>query len=567
MNTTSASNPAKSSVEAKSNKIGANFLHDIIDQDLASGKHQQIAVRFPPEPNGYLHIGHAKSICLNFGLAQKYGGTCNLRFDDTNPTKEETAFIEAIKQDILWLGFKWDGEVRFTSSYFDELYQYALHLIHNDKAYVCDLTPEQMREYRGTLTSPGINSPYRSRTVAENLDLFARMKSGEFADGSKVLRAKIDMTASNINLRDPILYRIRHATHHQTGDKWCIYPSYDFAHGQSDAIEGITHSICTLEFEDHRPLYEWLLDNLPVKCRPKQYEFARLNLNYCVTSKRKLKTLVDAGYVSGWDDPRMTTLQGMKRRGIPPSAIRNFCAAIGVNRAGGVVDMTMLESFIREELDTLATRAMCVLNPLKVTISNYPADQSEILLLPKHPKQDLGVRKISFAQQIYIDRNDFSENPPKGYKRLELGKEVRLRGAYVLRADKIIKNDSGEIIEIIGSVDLATLGKNPEGRKVKGVIHWVAVNDCIDCEVRLYDRLFQSPNPEAAGDFLADLNPESQIILKGCKAESSLAHISIADRLQFEREGYFCLDAKDSHPDKLVFNRIVTLRDTWSSKA
>jgi len=552
---------------SKDPKSGVNFLHAIIEQDLANGRHQYIKVRFPPEPNGYLHIGHAKSICLNFGLAQKYGGTCNLRFDDTNPAKEEAAFIAAIKQDVTWLGFKWDGEVRFTSSYFEQLYQFALHLIENGKAYVCDLSPDQMREYRGTLTEKGTNSPYRNRSISENLALFERMKKGEFADGAKVLRAKIDMAAGNINLRDPILYRIRHSNHHQTGDTWCIYPSYDFAHGQSDTIEGITHSICTLEFEDHRPLYEWFLANLPVPCQPKQYEFSRLNLNYCVTSKRKLKLLVAGGYVSGWDDPRLITISGLRRRGIPAAAIRNFCAAIGVNRASGTVDMAMFEAHIREELDAKAHRAMCVLKPLKVTISNYPQNQTEVLTLPKHPKQDLGIREVIFAREIYIDQDDFSENPPKDYKRLELGQEVRLRGSYVMRADEVIKNAQGEIIEIIASIDFDTLGKNPADRKVKGVIHWVAANNCVDCEVRLFDRLFASPNPEESGDFLADVNPNSQITLKNCKAEQSLASASLEDRFQFEREGYFCLDSKDSSAQNLVFNRIVTLRDTWSNKA
>jgi len=546
----------------KSAKIGANFLHTIIEQDLASGKHSKIITRFPPEPNGFLHIGHAKAICVNFGIAQKYDGKCYLRFDDTNPLKEETAYIEAIKQDVNWLGFNWDEEIKFTSDYFDKLYEFALYLIKAGKAYVCDLSATQMHEFRGTLTQPGKNSPYRTRSIDENLALFEQMKNGKFADGAKVLRAKIDMNSSNINLRDPVLYRIRHENHHQTGDKWCIYPSYDFAHGQSDAIEQITHSICTLEFADHRPLYEWLLDNLPITNKPKQFEFSRLNLNYCVTSKRKLKMLVDGGHVDGWDDPRMTTLSGLRRRGVPPQAIRNFCTQIGVNRASGTIDMAMLEACIREELDAVATRVMCVFNPLKVTITNYPQDKFEQLNLPKHPKQDLGMRKLTFAHEIYIDQNDFSENPPAGYKRLELGKEVRLRGSYVLRADEVIKNENGEIIEIIASIDPETLGKNPPNRKVKGVIHWVSKIDAIACEVRLYDRLFKSPNPEAH-DFLQDLNSNSKIILPNCLIEKSVINIDRQTRFQFEREGYFYQDITSS-ANKLIFNRIVTLRDTWS---
>jgi len=542
-------------------KDGANFLHSIIEQDLANGKHTAIITRFPPEPNGFLHIGHAQSICLNFGLAQKYDGKCYLRFDDTNPAKEETAYIEAIKQNINWLGFKWDGAVKFTSDYFEQLYEFALYLIKQNKAYVCDLSAEEMREYRGTLTQAGKNSPYRERTIAENLTLFAQMKDGKFADGTKVLRAKIDMSASNINLRDPVLYRIRHEHHHQTGNKWCIYPSYDFAHGQSDAIEHITHSICTLEFADHRPLYEWLLANLPITNKPKQYEFSRLNLNYCVTSKRKLKKLVEGGYVDGWDDPRLITLSGLKRRGVPPVAIRNFCAQIGINRASGTVDMAMLEACIRSELDLSATRVMGVLNPLKVTIKNYDANKQEQLNLAKHPKQDLGTRMLTFEREIYIDAGDFSENPPAGYKRLELGKEVRLRGAYILRADEVIKDSQGNIIEIIASIDYATLGKNPTDRKVKGVIHWLSKTDALSCEVRLYDRLFKSPNPET-DDFLQDVNPQSKVVLTNCLVEKTVANSNIDTRFQFEREGYFYQDITSS-ANKLVFNRIVTLRDVW----
>ncbi|AYN94253.1 glutamine--tRNA ligase/YqeY domain fusion protein [Pseudomonas sp. LTJR-52] len=544
----------------------ANFLRQIVQADLDAGKHTKIVTRFPPEPNGYLHIGHAKSICLNFGLAQEFGGECNLRFDDTNPAKEDQEYIDAIKSDVEWLGFKWAGEERYASNYFDQLYDWAIHLINTGKAYVDDLTPEQAREYRGTLTEPGKNSPFRDRSVEENLDLFARMKAGEFKDGEKALRAKIDMASPNMNLRDPILYRIRHAHHHQTGDKWCIYPSYDFTHGQSDAIEGITHSICTLEFEDHRPLYEWFLANLPVPAQPRQYEFARLNLNYTVTSKRKLKQLVDERHVSGWDDPRMSTLSGYRRRGYTPASIRNFCEMVGVARSNGVVDIAMLEFSIREDLDRNAPRAMCVLRPLKVVITNYPEGKVEQLELPRHPKEDMGMRTLPFTRELYIDRDDFMIDPPKGYKRLEPNGEVRLRGSYVVRADEVIKDEAGNIVELRCSYDPETLGKNPEGRKVKGVIHWVPAEGSVECEVRLYDRLFRSPQPEKAEEgqtFLDNINPESLQVLTGCRAEPSLAQAQPEDRFQFEREGYFCVDLKDSKPGAPVFNRTVTLRDSW----
>lgn len=544
----------------------AHFLRQIVQADLDAGKQAKIVTRFPPEPNGYLHIGHAKSICVNFGLAKEFGGDCHLRFDDTNPAKEDQEYIDAIKSDVHWLGFDWAGEVRYASSYFDQLYAWAVNLIEQGLAYVCDLTPEQAREYRGSLTEPGRNSPFRDRSVAENLDLFARMKAGEFKDGEKVLRAKIDMASPNMNLRDPILYRIRHAHHHQTGDAWCIYPSYDFTHGQSDALEGVTHSICTLEFEDHRPLYEWFLTHLPVPAQPRQYEFARLNLNYTVTSKRKLKQLVDEGHVNGWDDPRMSTLSGYRRRGYTPAAIRNFCEMIGVTRSNGVVDVAMLEFAIREDLDQNAPRAMCVLRPLKVVITNYPEDQVENLELARHPKQDLGVRQLPFTRELYIDQGDYEENPPKGYKRLEPGGEVRLRGSYVIRADEAIKDADGNVVELHCSYDPDTLGKNPEGRKVKGVIHWVPAEGSVECEVRLYDRLFRSAQPEKSeegGSFLDNINPESLVVLKGCRAEPSLAQAQPEDRFQFEREGYFCVDLKDSAPGKPVFNRTVTLRDSW----
>lgn len=544
----------------------AHFLRQIVQADLDSGKHSTIVTRFPPEPNGYLHIGHAKSICLNFGLAEEFGGQCNLRFDDTNPAKEEQEYIDAIKADVEWLGFKWAGDVRYASDYFDQLHAWAVELIKAGKAYVDDLSPEQAREYRGTLTEPGRNSPYRDRGVDENLDLFARMTAGEFPDGARVVRAKIDMASPNMNLRDPIIYRIRHAHHHQTGDKWCVYPSYDFTHGQSDAIEGITHSICTLEFEDHRPLYDWCLENLSVPARPRQYEFARLNLNYTVTSKRKLKQLVDEGFVDGWDDPRMSTLSAFRRRGYTPASIRDFCERIGVTRSDGVVDMGVLEFCIREDLDKHAPRAMCVLRPLKVTITNYPEDRIERLELPRHPKEDMGQRELPFSRELYIDRDDFMIDPPKGYKRLEPGGEVRLRGSYVIRADEAVTDAAGNIVELKCSYDPDTLGKNPEGRKVKGVIHWVPAAQSLECEVRLYDRLFKTPNPDKGEEgqgFLDNINPESLIVLTGCRAEPSLASATVEDRFQFEREGYFCLDSKDATPERLVFNRTVTLRDSW----
>ena len=549
--------------------VAANFLRTIVEADLQSGKHSSIVTRFPPEPNGYLHIGHAKSICLNFGLAKEFGGVCHLRFDDTNPAKEEQEYIDAIKDDVRWLGFQWDGEVRYASDYFEQLYEWAVHLVEQGKAYVCDLSADQAREYRGSLTEPGKNSPFRERDVSENLDLLSRMRAGEFPDGARALRAKIDMASPNMNLRDPILYRIRHAHHHQTGDAWCIYPSYDFTHGQSDAIEMITHSMCTMEFEDHRPLYEWFLEQLPVPSKPRQYEFARLNLNYTVTSKRKLKQLVDENHVTGWDDPRMSTISGFRRRGFTPASIRNFCDMVGVNRAGGVVDLGMLEFCIREDLDRNATRAMCVLRPLKVVITNYPEDQEQTLELPRHPKTDMGVRQLPFAREIYIDAGDYEENPPKGYRRLMPGTEVRLRGSYVIRADEAVRDEAGNIIELRCSYDPETLGKNPVGRKVRGVIHWVPAAQSVECEVRLYDRLFKTPDPdkneagETSDSFLDNVNPESLVVLKGCRAEPSLLQAQVGESFQFEREGYFCLDSVDSKPDALVFNRTVTLRDSW----
>jgi glutaminyl-tRNA synthetase len=544
-----------------------NFIHQIIEQDLQNNLNDgKVITRFPPEPNGYLHIGHAKSICLNFGTALKFGGECNLRFDDTNPEKESQEYIDSIIEDVRWLGFEWAGKVRYTSDYFQQLHDWAVHLIQTGKAYVDHLNAEQMREYRGSLTEPGRNSPYRERSVEENLALFAQMKSGELPEGSCALRAKIDMAAPNINLRDPVIYRIRHAHHHQSGDSWKIYPSYDFAHGQSDALEGVTHSICTLEFEDHRPLYDWLIANLPVPVVPRQYEFARLNLNYTITSKRKLKQLVDEQHVSGWDDPRMPTISGLRRRGYTPVAIRNFCDMIGVTRSNGVVDMAMLESAIRDDLDANAPRAMCVTQPLKVTITNFPEGEEEWFELPAHPKDDtMGSRKVSFGRNLLIEQEDFEEVAPRKWKRLAAGEAVRLRGAYVIRCEEVIKDAAGQIIELKCSYDPATRGANPEGYKANGVIHWVNADNSVACEVRLYDRLFTEANPEAdkEGSFLDCINPESLVILSDCRAEPGLAQAVAETNLQFERLGYFCVD-KASTADQLVFNRTVTLRDSWA---
>ncbi len=544
-----------------------HFLQQIIRKDLEQGVHQRIVTRFPPEPNGYLHIGHAKSICLNFGMAEEFGGVCNLRFDDTNPEKENEEYVQSIQRDVEWLGFKWDGAVRYTSDYFDQLHQWAIHLIEQGLAYVCDLTPEQAREYRGTLTEPGRNSPYRDRSVAENLALFEKMRAGEFAEGACSLRAKIDMSAPNMNLRDPIIYRIKKAHHHHTGDKWCIYPSYDFAHGQSDAIEGITHSICTLEFEDHRPLYDWFIEHLPVPSAPRQYEFARLNINYTITSKRKLKQLVDEQHVDGWDDPRMPTISGMRRRGITPAALRDFCERIGVTRSDGMVDMGMLEFSVRNDLDKNAPRAMCVLRPLKVTLTNISEDHLEWMDAPRHPnREDLGVRQLPFTQTIYIEQDDFREEANKKYKRLVLGKRVRLRNAYVIEADLAIRDEAGNITELLARVIENTLGQDPaDGNKPKGVIHWVSATRNLDCEVRLYDRLFNDEAPDAGGkNYLDSINPASLEILHHCKAEISLAKARPEDRFQFERAGYFCLDSKYHTPEKPVFNRTIGLRDSWA---
>ncbi len=543
-----------------------NFIERIVEEDLANHVVSEIKTRFPPEPNGYLHLGHAKSIWLNFGLAQRYGGKCNLRMDDTNPVKEDEEYVESIQTDVQWLGYQWDGKVRYASDYFDQLHAWAVYLIEQGKAFVCDLNAEQMREYRGTLTEPGKNSPYRERSVEENLVLFEKMRAGEFPDGHCSLRAKIDMSSPNINLRDPVLYRIKHASHHQTGDKWCIYPSYDYAHGQSDALEGITHSICTLEFEAHRPLYDWCIDNLPVPAKPHQYEFSRLNVNYTVTSKRKLKQLVDEKHVDGWDDPRMPTIAGMRRRGFTPKALRDFCEMAGVTKVDGVVDISMLEHALREDLNALSPRAMCVLHPLKVTLTNYPTDQTETMLAPIHPqREDWGNRELPFCCEIYIDQDDFREEANKQYKRLVLGKRVRLRNAYVIEADEAIKDAEGNIIEIRARVIENTVGKDPaDGVKAKGVIHWVSARENIDCEVRLYDRLFSDPAPDAGDkNFLDFMNPNSLQILQGCKGEIGLAKATLEDRYQFEREGYFILDSRYSSADKPVFNRIIGLKDTW----
>ncbi|ELY20935.1 glutamine--tRNA ligase/YqeY domain fusion protein [Vreelandella titanicae] len=544
-----------------------NFIRNQVRDEIEGGQVTKIVTRFPPEPNGFLHIGHAKSICLNFGLAEQLGGECHLRFDDTNPAKEEQAYIDAIKEDVSWLGFEWAGPVRFASDYFDQLYAWAQHLMREGKAYVDDLSPDEIREYRGSLTAPGKPSPYRERSAEENLDLLARMREGEFGESEKVVRAKIDMASPNINLRDPIIYRIRHASHHQTGDKWKIYPSYDFTHGQSDAIEGITHSICTLEFEDHRPLYEWFLNNLPVPAKPRQIEFARLNLDYTLTSKRKLKLLVDEQIVDGWDDPRMPTISGMRRRGYTPASIRKFCEMIGVTRAdGGLVDIAMLTHAIRSDLEDNAPRAMCVLKPLKVVLTNVPEDHQEVYEVPGHPaREDMTVRQVPFSRELYIDQDDFMEDAPKKFFRLAPGKEVRLRNSYVIRCDEVFKDAAGEISELHCSVDFDTLGKNPEGRKVKGVIHWVSAAHGVPMEVRLYDNLFtvEQPDRDKDVDFLEHLNPESLVV---CQAigEPSLAFATPESRFQFERVGYFCADRHDSTPEHLVFNRTVGLKDSWA---
>ncbi|MBB3168062.1 glutamine--tRNA ligase/YqeY domain fusion protein [Simiduia aestuariiviva] len=548
-----------------------HFLQHIISQDLADKKHTEVVTRFPPEPNGYLHIGHAKAICLNFGLAEEFGGRCNLRFDDTNPGKEDQEYVDAIVEDVRWLGYQWDGEIKYASSYFDTLYEWALHLIREGKAYVCHLSPDEARAYRGNLKEAGKDSPYRNRSIEENLADFEKMRAGEYDEGACVLRAKIDMAAPNMNLRDPILYRIRKMNHHQTGDKWCIYPNYDFAHGQEDAIEGITHSICTLEFADHRPLYDWFIENLPVPAKPRQYEFARLELNYTVTSKRKLKQLVDEGHVDGWNDPRMPTISGMRRRGYPAAAIRKFCDMIGVTKAASTVDVGMLEFAVRDQLNESAPRAMCVLQPLKVVVTNFDGD-AETMVQPVHPNNaEMGERKLPFTRELFIEREDFTEDTSlsrKKFKRLVLGEWVRLRGAYIIQANDVVKDSDGNIIEVHATLVPDTVGANPpEGVNPRGVIHWVSATQNVDCEVRLYDRLFNDESPDSGDkNFLDALNPESLQIISGAKAEIGLAGAQVGEAYQFERAGYFCLDSKNTRADRLVFNRTIGLKDNWANK-
>jgi glutaminyl-tRNA synthetase len=546
----------------------SNFLHTIVANDLASGKIEQVVTRFPPEPNGYLHVGHAKAICLNFGLADSLGGVCHLRFDDTNPEKESQEYIDSICEDVRWLGFEWGGEVRFASSYFDQFYAWAQELVSAGNAYVCDLNAEEAREYRGTLTQSGTNSPYRERSAAENLDLLGRMKAGEFAEGEKVLRAKIDMGSPNMNMRDPILYRIRKVVHHQTGSDWVIYPTYDFAHGQEDAIEGVTHSICTLEFADHRPLYEWFIGNLSVPSTPRQYEFGRLSLSYTVTSKRKLKQLVDDGVVNGWDDPRMPTIAGMRRRGYTAAAIRHFCDMIGVTRKDGVVEVAMLEHAIRDDLNANAPRAMCVLKPLKVVLTNYPQDQTEEIIVSSHPsRDDLGERSLPFGREIYIDAEDFREEANKKFKRLVIGKRVRLRNAYVIEADEAIKDEAGNIVEVRAHRVTDVLGADPEdGIKAKGVVHWVAACGGKRATVRLYDRLFNDEAPDKGDKELLDsVNPNSLTVVEGAWIEPSLLNAAAEQNFQFEREGYFVADRREFSAQTPVFNMTIGLRDTWDN--
>jgi len=551
-------------------KKPSNFIRQIIDEDIKAGKNQgKVATRFPPEPNGFLHIGHAKSIVLNFGIAQDYNGTCNLRFDDTNPHKENIEFVQAIEKDVKWLGYEWGDKTYYASDYFEKLYDYAVELIKKGKAYVCDLNAEQVREYRGTLTEPGKDSPSRNRSIEENLDLFQRMRAGEFKDGEKVLRAKIDMTSPNINLRDPTIYRIRHGVvHHQTGAEWCIYPMYDYTHCISDALEGITHSICTLEFEDHRPLYNWFLDTSDTPAHPQQIEFSRLTLEHTVTSKRKLTQLVDEGLVEGWDDPRMSTIAGLRRRGYTPAALKEFCQRIGVTKSDNIIEMAVLEDCIRTDLNENAPRRMAVLRPLKVVITNYPEDVVEELSVANHPQNEaMGRRVLPFSKEIYIDQADFEEVPPKKYKRLIPEGEVRLRSSYVIKCNEIIKDNNGNVIELRCSYDPDTLGKNPEGRKVKGVIHWVSAKHAVAAEVRLYDRLFNHATPDNSKDgkdFKEHINADSLRTLTHCYLEPALADAVAGEGIQFEREGYFCKDPTQTAEGKPIFNRTVTLRDTWA---
>jgi glutaminyl-tRNA synthetase len=556
--------------EAASSTVPTNFIRQIIDEDLKTGKNQRkVATRFPPEPNGYLHIGHAKSICLNFGIARDYQGTCNLRFDDTNPVKEDIEYVESIQSDVNWLGFKWNN-LHYASDYFERIYGYAIQLIKMEKAYVCSLNADQMREYRGTLTQPGKESPYRNRSVEENLDLFERMRKGEFEEGAHILRAKIDMASPNLNLRDPAIYRIRKAHHHRTGDQWCIYPMYDYAHALSDMIEGITHSVCTLEFEDHRPLYDWILNTLKTPCHPQQIEFSRLNLNYTVMSKRKLLDLVQKNHVLGWDDPRMPTIQGLRRRGFTPESIRDFCEKVGVTKKDSCIEMSFLENCVREDLDRKAPRVMGVLRPLRVVIENYPENQPEELDVPNHPaKPEMGTRKVAFSKVIYIEQDDFMENPPNKFFRLGPGKEVRLRSAYYIKCVDFVKDPkTGQVIELKCTYDPETRGgSSPDGRKVKGTLHWVSEKHSVEAEIRLYDRLFSVPFPgEQGADYMTQINPKSLEILKNTRVEASLLKAAPESRFQFERQGYFCVDRKDSKPGHLVMNRTVTLKDSWAKE-
>ena len=552
-------------VDTAPDDAARDFIRDTIRSDIEAGRAATIVTRFPPEPNGYLHIGHAKSICLNFGVAQEFGGHCNLRFDDTNPTKEEHEFIEAIKADVTWLGFDWGQHLYFASDNFQQLYDWAEHLIEAGTAYVDDLSADEIRAYRGSLTEPGRNSPHRDRPVAENLDLFRRMRAGEFPDGARVVRAKIDMASGNINLRDPVIYRILRAAHPRTGSDWCIYPTYDFAHGQSDAIEGVTHSLCTLEFEDHRPLYDWLIENLPVPSRPRQYEFSRLELTHTVLSKRRLTQLVREDLVTGWDDPRMPTLSGLRRRGVPAAAIRDFIGRLAISKTTGVVEVQMLDHAIREHLNKAAPRRMAVLRPLKVVIENYPEGDNEQLTAINNPEDPgAGTRMIPFGRELYIERDDFMEDPPKKFFRLAPGREVRLRYAYFITCTDVIKDAAGAVIELRCTYDPATKGGDaPDGRKVKGTLHWVAAATAVTAEVRLYDHLFARPDPGAAGEFTADLNPDSREVLEDCRLEPSLAGLNNAEPVQFERLGYFCRDP-DTTPQRLVFNRTISLRDSWA---
>lgn len=556
-------------MEENNKIVECNFIEDFVIKDLDKGVYNKVQTRFPPEPNGYLHIGHAKAICIDFGIAEKFGGKCNLRLDDTNPTKEDVEYVDAIKEDIEWLGFNWDN-VYYASDYFDFIYDCAVKLIKMGKAFVCDLTAEEMREYRGTLTQPGKESPYRNRSIEENLDLFERMTKGEFENGEKVLRAKIDMASPNLNMRDPVIYRIMKVPHHRAGDKWVVYPMYDMAHPLSDAYEGVTHSLCSLEFENHRPLYNWFLEELNIPTPPRQIEFARMNVNYTLTSKRKCLKLVNDGLVSGWDDPRMATLCGMRRRGYPAAAIRDFCEKIGVSKAYSVIDYALLESCVRDDLNLNAERAMAVVRPIEVVIDNYPDGQTEVISVDINPnKPELGTRDVIFSKHIYIERDDFCEEPPKGYFRLCPDKEVRLKGAYFVRYLSCEKDENGNVVRVHCSYDPETKGGNaPDGRKVKGTIHWVSADNCVDAEVRLYDRLFLVENPsdeEGVGDFSENLNPNSMEIVTNCKIEKDLASRKVGETFQFMRQGYFCIDpdSTDEHP---VFNRTVPLKDSWAKK-